>query len=43
MLKSHGKPIINLGIGSPDLDPPEAVLNALVETFEEDTVHKYQS
>ena len=43
LLKSRGKPIINLGIGSPDLDPPEAVLNALVETFEEDTVHKYQS
>jgi aspartate/methionine/tyrosine aminotransferase len=43
LLKSQGKPIINLGVGSPDLDPPEAVLNALVETFEEDTVHKYQS
>lgn len=43
LLKSQGKPIINLGIGSPDMDPPEAVLNALVETFEDDTVHKYQS
>ena len=43
LLKSQGKPIINLGIGSPDMDPPEAVLNALVETFEDDSVHKYQS
>ncbi|MEM5565948.1 aminotransferase class I/II-fold pyridoxal phosphate-dependent enzyme [Psychroserpens sp. AS72] len=43
LLKSQGKPIINLGIGSPDLHPPEAVLNALVETFEDETVHKYQS
>ena len=43
MLKSQGKPIINLGIGSPDLNPPERVLNALVETFNEDGAHKYQS
>ncbi|MDG5489999.1 pyridoxal phosphate-dependent aminotransferase [Psychroserpens sp. SPM9] len=43
ILKSQGKPIINLGIGSPDLNPPERVLNALVETFNEDGAHKYQS
>ena len=43
LLKSQGKPIINLGIGSPDLNPPERVLNALVETFNEDGAHKYQS
>ena len=43
VLKSQGKPIINLGIGSPDLNPPERVLNALVETFNEDGAHKYQS
>ena len=42
-LQSEGKPIINLGIGSPDLNPPERVLNALVETFNEDGAHKYQS
>ncbi|MBR9913911.1 MAG: aminotransferase class I/II-fold pyridoxal phosphate-dependent enzyme [Algicola sp.] len=42
-LISQGKPIINLGIGSPDLNPPERVLNALVETFNEDAAHKYQS
>ena len=43
LLESQGKPIINLGIGSPDLNPPERVLNALVETFNEDGAHKYQS
>lgn len=43
LLESQGKPIINLGIGSPDLSPPERVLNALVETFNEDGAHKYQS
>ena len=43
LLQSQGKPIINLGIGSPDLSPPERVLNALVETFNEDGAHKYQS
>lgn len=43
LLKSQGKPIINLGIGSPDLNPPERVLNALVETCNEDGAHKYQS
>ena len=42
-LKAQGKPIINLGIGSPDLQPPERVLNAMVETFEDPLVHKYQS
>ncbi|OUS00442.1 aminotransferase [Flavobacteriales bacterium 33_180_T64] len=43
LLKAQGKPIINLGIGSPDLNPPERVLNALVETFNEEAAHKYQS
>jgi len=43
LLIAQGKPIINLGIGSPDLNPPERVLNALVETFNEDGAHKYQS
>lgn len=43
LLKSQGKPIINLGIGSPDLNPPERVLNALVETFNGNGAHKYQS
>lgn len=43
LLKAQGRPIINLGIGSPDLQPPERVLNALVETFDDPIAHKYQS
>lgn len=43
MLKGQGRPIINLGIGSPDLQPPDRVLNAMVEAFEDSAVHKYQS
>jgi len=38
-LIEQGKPIINLGIGSPDLSPPETVINALKNA---DT-HGYQS
>ena len=38
-LIDQGKPIINLGIGSPDLSPPETVINALKNA---DT-HGYQS
>ncbi len=38
-LIDQGKPIINLGIGSPDLSPPESVTNALKNA---DT-HGYQS
>ena len=38
-LIDQGKPIINLGIGSPDLSPPEKVINALKNA---DT-HGYQS
>ena len=29
LLKEHGKPIINLGIGSPDLTPSNSVIDAL--------------
>jgi aspartate/methionine/tyrosine aminotransferase len=38
-LISEGKPIINLGIGSPDLDPPKEVVNALKKA----DVHGYQN
>jgi len=38
-LISQGKPIINLGVGSPDLDPPEEVISALKNS----DVHGYQS
>ncbi|MCD8422782.1 pyridoxal phosphate-dependent aminotransferase [Tenacibaculum finnmarkense] len=42
-LVSAGKPIINMGIGSPDLLPPTNVINAIQESFADATAHKYQS
>ena len=43
LMKASGKPIINLGIGSPDLLPPQKALSALVEGLDSDIGHKYQS
>lgn len=43
LLKANGKPIINLGIGSPDLDPPFQVVKALTESLNDAAAHKYQS
>ncbi len=42
-LAAAGKPIINMGIGSPDLLPPTNVINAIQESFGDSTAHKYQS
>lgn len=42
-LKAAGKPIINLGIGSPDLKPSSQVIDALTQALVEDNAHKYQS
>ena len=42
-LISEGKPVINLGIGSPDLTAPKSVEAALVESINLAGVHKYQS
>ena len=42
-LISQGKPIINMGIGSPDLRPPEAVINSLKESVLDECAHQYQS
>lgn len=43
MLKAAGIPIINLGIGSPDLRPPQKVVTAIAESFQDENAHKYQS
>ena len=43
LLIANGKPIINLGIGSPDLQPPSQVVKALANSLTEPTAHKYQS
>ena len=38
-LIAKGKPIINLGIGSPDLNPPKEVVNAMKNA----DIHGYQN
>jgi len=43
LLKAAGKPIINLGIGSPDLQPPQKVITAITEGLQDVNAHKYQS
>jgi len=43
LLKADGKPIINIGIGSPDLQPPKEVLNAMRKSLETSSIHGYQS
>ncbi|MFP2997188.1 aminotransferase class I/II-fold pyridoxal phosphate-dependent enzyme [Spongiivirga sp. MCCC 1A20706] len=40
---ADGKPIINMGIGSPDLDPPASVLKEIAESLLDAGAHKYQS
>ena len=43
LLKKSGKPIINLGIGSPDLSPSENVTKSLSESLSDPSAHQYQS
>ncbi|WP_405608972.1 pyridoxal phosphate-dependent aminotransferase [Polaribacter sp. Asnod1-A03] len=42
-LTAAGKPIINMGIGSPDLQPPVQVLEAIQNSLGDASAHKYQS
>ena len=42
-LKAAGAPIINLGIGSPDIGPPKAVISAITDSLSDASAHKYQS
>ena len=42
-LLAAGKPIINMGIGSPDLQPPSSVIEAIQNSLQDATAHKYQS
>ena len=41
-LNRRGKNIINMGIGNPDLSPPENVTNALKKATNDNGSHKYQ-
>ncbi|MEZ4803215.1 MAG: aminotransferase class I/II-fold pyridoxal phosphate-dependent enzyme [Gelidibacter sp.] len=43
LLKAHGKPIINLGIGSPDMAPSPRVIEVLKNSLQDDSAHAYQS
>ena len=42
-LIAEGKPIINMGIGSPDLSPSEEVMNSIQNSITEAGAHQYQS
>ena len=42
-LVASGKNIINMGIGSPDLQPPTKVIEAIQGSLSDATAHKYQS
>jgi aspartate/methionine/tyrosine aminotransferase len=42
-LVDSGRPIINMGIGSPDLSPSDAVITALRNSISEPGAHQYQS
>jgi aspartate/methionine/tyrosine aminotransferase len=41
-LIAEGKPVLNLGIGSPDLSPDRSVIDALKSTAENEQTHGYQ-
>src|SRR5688572_25576066 len=41
-LEAQGKPIINLGIGSPDLPPPPVVIEGLNHALLNPVAHQYQ-
>ena len=43
LMKDAGLPIINLGVGSPDLQPPQKVLSAIADSLLEEKAHQYQS
>ncbi len=42
-LMAEGRPIINMGIGSPDLAPSEAVINTVKDAVTDIGAHQYQS
>ena len=43
VLRASGKPIINLGVGSPDIQPPQKVITALTKSLSDVKAHNYQS
>ncbi len=43
IMVSRGKPVINIGIGSPDLKPPSAIVDVLKHSLLDEKAHQYQS
>jgi len=43
LLKSEGKPVINIAIGSPDLHPDSRVIEAIKNALDLPNAHQYQS
>ncbi|MEK8179452.1 aminotransferase class I/II-fold pyridoxal phosphate-dependent enzyme [Flavobacterium buctense] len=42
-LIAEGKPVINMGIGSPDLAPDKTVIDAMSQSMMDEKAHEYQS
>ena len=42
-LMAEGRPIINMGIGSPDLAPSKEIIASIQSAVLEDGAHQYQS
>ena len=42
-LVNNGAPIINMGIGSPDLKPPKNVVNSIEQSLKHENAHQYQN
>ncbi|MCW2118607.1 pyridoxal phosphate-dependent aminotransferase [Flavobacterium sp. 7A] len=42
-LAAEGNPIINMGIGSPDLSPSQDVIDAVIDGMKDENAHQYQS
>jgi len=42
-LMAEGRPVINMGIGSPDLEPSSSVVTAIKNAVDDDGAHQYQS
>ncbi len=42
-LEMDGKPIINMGIGSPDISPPKKISESLEKSLNHKNAHRYQS
>ena len=42
-LQEQGKPILNLGIGNPDMAPSNETIQALISSAQRSNTHGYQS